>query len=173
MKPWSISSHIYSIVSIFFGIVATFTLVSSTLKTFPPYVVGENLILTEIEILPGFSLKPMTLFTYAFFILAVFGLNTPISIQRVKSYSKSTRRFFYLIAWFTIMASGFEIIYHIVVWSASLAFQGLQNPDIIINPWPQNQYPINVVFSAKLVVLIFTLSAYIIDYLKKIENKDT
>jgi len=163
---------LYSIASIVFGVIAVSALVFSTLKTSPPYVIGENLILIELEVLPDFYLKPMTLFTYTFFLCFIFGLNAPSSRRRVKSYSKSTRRVFSLIAWFVAMASGFEIIYHVVIWSASLAFQGLQNPDIIINPWPQNQFPINVVFSAKLVVLMFAIAIYVIDYVKRVERGD-
>ncbi len=172
MRTRSLTKHIFQLLSILFGVIAIATLFFSTLITIPPYVVGENLILIEIELFPDFYLKPMTLFTYTFFLSLIFGLNTPASIRRVKSYSKGTRRIFNLIAWFTAMASGFEIIYHIVIWSASLAFQGLQNPDIIVNPWPRNDYPINIVFASKLVVLIFAISVYVIDYLKRIEKDE-
>ncbi|MEM4246386.1 MAG: hypothetical protein QW390_03720 [Candidatus Bathyarchaeia archaeon] len=171
VKPGRGSVHIAQIASIFFGIVAVSTLIFSTLTSAPPYVVGENLILIQLEIFPGFSLKPMTLFTYSFFLSFIFGLNTPGSRSRVSSYSRGTRRAFNLIAWFVAMASGFEIVYHIVLWSASLAFQCLQNPDIIINPWPRNDYPINVVFSAKLTVLLFAISVYVIEYLKGIDRE--
>jgi len=48
--------------------------------------------------------------------------------------------------------------------------QGLQNPDIIVNWWPANPYAINVVFAAKLVVLIFAMSCFSVDYLRRIRN---
>ncbi len=84
------------------------------------------------------------------------------------------RRLFYILAWFGAMAAGFELIYHIVVWSAALSVQGLQNPDVIVNPWPWSAHsPINIVFSAKIIVLIFAMSCFTIDYLKRIESLPT
>jgi len=74
----------------------------------------------------------------------------------------------YVISWFFVMLSGFEVLYQIVLWSAGLAVQGLQNPDIIVNWWPANPYAINVVFAAKLVVLIFAVSCFSVDYLRRI-----
>jgi hypothetical protein len=79
-------------------------------------------------------------------------------------------RILYVVSWLFAMGSGFEVVYHVVLWSAALSVQGLQNPDTIINPWPSNPYPINVVLSSKLVVLIFALSCFTIDYLKRIQN---
>jgi len=66
--------------------------------------------------------------------------------------------------------SGFEVVYQIVLWSAALSVQGLQNPDIIVNWWPANPYAINVVFAAKLVVLIFAMSCFSVDYLRRIRS---
>jgi hypothetical protein len=77
---------------------------------------------------------------------------------------------FYVLAWFFVMLSGFEVMYQIVLWSAGLAVQGLQNPDIIVNWWPANPYAINVVFAAKLVVLIFAMSCFSVDYLRRIRT---
>jgi hypothetical protein len=159
-----------TVLSIFFGCIAIAALIAGTFEAFPPYVVGENLILVEIHILPGFYLKPMTLFTYSFFLAFAFGLYTPNTLRRAKKLRPEVRRFIYIIACFLVMASGFEIIYHIVLWSAALAYQGLLNPDIIVNPWPQNRFPINVVFAAKLVVMIFSISIFVIDYLNRIEK---
>ena len=81
------------------------------------------------------------------------------------------RRIIYVIAWWGAFVSGFELIYHLVVWTAALAVQGLQNPDVIVNPWPWSAHaPINIVFSAKLVVLILAMSCFTIDYLKRIDR---
>jgi hypothetical protein len=75
-------------------------------------------------------------------------------------------------AWLVAMASGFEVVYHIVIWSASLAVQGLSNPDIIVNPFPVsvNPTPVNVVFAAKIVVAIFFMSLFLIDYVRRIDR---
>jgi len=76
----------------------------------------------------------------------------------------------YVLAWFFVMMSGFEVMYQIVLWSAGLAVQGLQNPDIIVNWWPANPYAINVVFAAKLVVLIFAMACFCVDYMRRMRT---
>lgn len=159
---------IIQILSIFFGGTALASLGIAAFTTAPPYIVGENLVLWEIHILPGIYLKPITLFTYSFFLAFAFGLYSPPTLRRVRNLPPIVLKFFYIIAWFTTMASGFEVIYHIVLWSAALSVQGLQNPDVVVNIWPQNEFPINVVFSSKLVVMIFMISIVVIDYLRRV-----
>ncbi|MEM2122387.1 MAG: hypothetical protein QXE79_01995 [Candidatus Bathyarchaeia archaeon] len=156
--------------SVFFGGVALASIIVASFSAAPPYVVGENLVLMEIHLLPGFYLKPITLFTYSFFLMFAFGLYSPPTLRRVRSLPPITLRFFHVVAWFTALASGFELVYHMVLWSAALSVQGLQNPDIVVNIWPQNEFPINVVFSSKLVVMIFVISLMVIDYLRRVEG---
>jgi hypothetical protein len=158
------------LLSIFFGGVALASIIVAVLTATPPYVVGENLVLMEIHLLPGFYLKPITLFTYSFFLMFAFGLYSPPTLRRVRGLPPLVLRFFYVVAWFTLLATGFELVYHMVLWSAALSVQGLQNPDIVVNIWPQNELPINVVFSTKLVVMIFVISVMVIDYLRRVES---
>lgn len=161
---------LFQVLSIVFGGVAICSIGFAAFTTDPPYVVGENLVLMELHLLPGVYLKPITLFTYSFFLAFTFGLYSPPTRRRTLSMPIFLRRFFYVVAWFTLMASGFEMIYHMVLWSAALSVQGLQNPDIVVNIWPQNEFPINVVFSIKIVVMIFVISVVVIDYLRRIES---
>ena len=107
---------------------------------------------------------------YLFFLSYCFGLNSPISKQRMLRIGDQFFESLYILAWFFVMLSGFEVLYQIVLWSAALAVQGLQNPDIIVNWWPANPYAINVVFAAKLVVLIFAVSCFSVDYLRRMRN---
>ena len=78
----------------------------------------------------------------------------------------------YIGAWLVAMASGYEIIYQMVLWSAALAVQGLANPDVITNPFPVsvNPTPINVVFASKVIVAIFFMSVFLIDYIHRIDR---
>jgi len=158
-----------NILSIAFGIVAAGVLLAYSFKVTAPYVVGENLVLAEVY-LPGFIIKPITLFTYMFFLSYAFGLNSSISRTRFLKMDERLFEGFYVLAWFFVMLSGFEVMYQIVLWSAGLAVQGLQNPDIIVNWWPANPYAINVVFAAKLVVLIFAMSCFSADYLRRMRT---
>ena len=158
-----------NILSIVFGLLAVSVLLSYSFKVTAPYVVGENLVLAEIY-LPGFIIKPITLFTYLFFVSFAFGLNSPISKARFLKMEDRLFELLYVVAWFFVMMSGFEVMYQIVLWSAGLAVQGLQNPDIIVNWWPANPYAINVVFAAKLVVLIFAMACFSVDYLRRIRT---
>jgi hypothetical protein len=155
-----------NILSIAFGLLAFTVLLSYSFRPTAPYVVGENLVLAEIY-LPGFVIKPITLFTYLFFVSYAFGLSSPLSKQRFLRMGDHLFEVVYVGAWFFVMMSGFEVMYQIVLWSAGLAVQGLQNPDIIVNWWPANPYAINVVFAAKLVVLIFAMAIFSVDYLKR------
>ncbi|MCX6660285.1 MAG: hypothetical protein NTX81_07905, partial [Candidatus Bathyarchaeota archaeon] len=140
-----ITGHVYSLLSWIFGATAVLVMIVYAVKGTPPYIVGDNLVLVQVEVLPGLFMKPITIFMFSFFLWFIFGLYTPSSIRRFEQMLPDIRRMLYSIAWLGILASGFEIIYHIVVWSAALSVQGLQNPDIIVNPWPfRNMTPINI-----------------------------
>jgi len=158
-----------NILSILFGTMAIGVLLAYSFKATAPYVIGENLVLAEVN-LGIFQLKPVTLFTYLFFLSYSFGLSSPISKQRFLRIGDQAFESIYVVAWFFVMLSGFEVLYHIVLWSAGLSVQGLQNPDIIVNWWPSNPYAINVVFAAKLVVLIFAISCFSVDYLRRMRT---
>jgi len=158
-----------NILSIVFGVLAFTVLLTYSVKVTAPYVVGENLVLAEIP-LPGFIIKPITLFTYLFFVSFAFGMSSPISKSRFLRMGDGLFEGLYVIAWFFVMMSGFEVMYQIVLWSAGLAVQGLQNPDIIVNWWPANPYAINVVFAAKLVVLIFAMACFSVDFMRRIRT---
>jgi hypothetical protein len=153
------------------GVGAIAVLLGSTVRSTPPYVFGDALVSAEVYVLPWIYMKPMTLFTYLFFMSYAFGLSSTSNRERFVRMPTRLRNTVNVLAWLFAMGSGFEIIYHVVLWSAALAVQGLQNPDIIVNPWPNNPYPINVVFSGKLVVLIFALSCFTISHLGRIERE--
>jgi hypothetical protein len=160
---------INSIMSVTLGVLAIVILVSYSVRATAPYVVGQNLVLAEIY-LPGFYIKPITLFTYFFFLSFAFGLSSRTSKARFVRMDERLFEGLYVLAWFFVMMSGFEVIYQIVLWSAGLSVQGLQNPDIIVNWWPLNPYAINVVFAAKLVVLVFAMSCFSVDYLRRLRS---
>jgi hypothetical protein len=160
---------IANILSIAFGLLAVTTLLAYSVKATAPYIVGENLVLAEVY-LPGFIIKPITLFQYSFFLSYAFGLSSPISKARFLKMGERLFESLYILAWFFVMMSGFEIVYQIVLWSAALSVQGLQNPDIIVNWWPSNPYAINVVFAAKLVVLIFAMACFSVDHLRRMQT---
>jgi hypothetical protein len=158
-----------NILSILFGFMSIGILFYYTLSASSPYVLGQSLVSAEID-LGILQLKPITLFMYLFFLSYCLGLNSPISKQRMLRIGDQFFESLYVLAWFFVMLSGFEVLYQIVLWSAGLAVQGLQNPDIIVNWWPANPYAINVVFAAKLVVLIFAVSCFSVDYLRRMRS---
>jgi hypothetical protein len=157
------------VLSIVLGIAAIGVLLAYSFKTSAPYVIGENLVLAEVNLVLV-QVKPITLFTYLFFLSFGFGLNSALSKERFLKMSNQLFESVYVLAWFFVMMSGFEVLYHVVLWSAGLSVQGLQNPDIIVNWWPANPYAINVVFAAKLVVLIFAMSCFAVDYLRRMRT---
>ncbi len=158
-----------NVLSIVFGILAIGVLVGYSFKPSAPYVIGENLVLAEVSL--GFiQIKPITLFTYLLFLSYGFGLSSPISKRRFLRMGDQFFDLLYVLVWFFVMLSGFEVLYNAVLWAAGLSVQGLQNPDIIVNWWPANPYAINVVFAAKLTVLIFAMSVFAVDYLKRMRS---
>jgi hypothetical protein len=157
------------VLSIILGIAAIGVLMAYSFKTSAPYVIGENLVLAEVNLVL-LQVKPITLFTYLFFLSFGFGLNSSLSKERFLKMGERLFDSLYVVAWFFVMMSGFEVLYHVVLWSAGLSVQGLQNPDIIVNWWPANPYAINVVFAAKLVVLIFAMSCFGVDYLRRMRT---
>ena len=163
------SMPVMNVLSVIFGILAIAVLAAYSFSLNAPYIIGENLVDAEVNLVL-FQFKPITLFTYFFFLSFAFGLNSPISKRRLLSIGDQFFESLYVISWFFVMLSGFEVLYQIVLWAAGLSVQGLQNPDIIVNWWPANPYAINVVFAAKLVVLIFATSCFSVDYLRRIRT---
>ncbi|MGO9646007.1 MAG: hypothetical protein ACLPY5_14840 [Candidatus Bathyarchaeia archaeon] len=163
--------HIFSFLSVGFGVAALAMILAATL-TPTGQISGQSLVTVEVQVLPGFYMKPITFFTYCLFLCFGFGLYSPKTRGLFLNVSPDILRVVYVIAWLVAMASGFEVVYHIVIWSASLAVQGLSNPDIIVNPFPVsvNPTPVNVVFAAKIVVTIFFMSLFLIDYVRRIDR---
>ena len=155
--------------SIGFGLTSIFVLVYYVVRAPAPYVIGQSLVSAEIN-LGILQLKPITLFMYLSFLSYTLGLSSPISKQRLLGIGEQKFESLYVVAWFMVLVSGFEVLYQIVLWSASLTVQGLQNPDIIVNWWPANPYAINVVFASKLIVLIFGVSCFSVDYMRRVRN---
>jgi hypothetical protein len=135
-------------------------------------IVGESMVMIEVQVLPGFFMKPITFFQYSMFLSFAFGLYTPLTRRRMMSTRPSILRTVYIGAWLVAMGSAFEIIYQMVLWSAALAVQGLANPDVVSNPFPVsvNPTPINVVFASKVIVAIFFMSVFLIDYIHRIDR---
>jgi len=121
-----IPRDINNVLSIAFGVLAVTILLAYSVRATSPYVVGENLVLAEIY-LPGFYMKPITLFTYLFFLSYAFGLNSPISKARFLRMGEHAFEALYVLAWFFVMLSGFEVLYQIVLWSAGLSVQGMRS----------------------------------------------
>lgn len=164
-------ANAFSILSMAFGVAALAMILGATLAP-TGQISGESLVLIEVQVLPGFYMKPITFFTFSLFLSFAFGLYTPQTRYRFLGARPSILRTVYIGAWLVAMGSGFEIVYQIVIWSAALAIQGLANPDIIVNPFPVsvNPTPINVVFASKMVVAIFFMAIFLIDYIHRIDR---
>jgi hypothetical protein len=117
-------------------------------------------------------MKPITFFTFTLFLSFAFGLYSPQTRQRFLSARPSILRTIFIGSWLVAMGSAFEILYQVVLWSAALAVQGAVNPDVIVNPYPLsvNPTPINIVFASKVIVAIFFMSMFLIDYVHRIDK---
>ena len=162
--------NLFPLLSVAFGVAAVAMILGSTLAG--GRIVGEDMVLIEVQVLPGFYMKPITFFTFTLFLSFGFGLYTPWTRQLFLSAPAAVLRIVFICAWLVAMGSGFEILYHVVLWSAALAVQGSVQPDLIPNPFPLsvNPAPINVVFASKLVVTIFFMAIFLIDYVHRIDR---
>jgi hypothetical protein len=164
----------FFILSLGFGLAALTAILAFVISSTPRYVVGENWVLNEVQVLPGLYMKPITIFQYSFFLCFAFALYTPHVRAWFMHVKLDVLMGIYVVAWFVALATGFEVMYHIVLWSASLAAGNLSNPDTVVNPWPRNNpYPVNIVFAAKTVVLIFVIALFLIDYIQRTERART
>jgi len=173
LTAWSyLKANLFSILSIAFGVAAISMILGATL-TPTGQIIGESLVVIEVQVLPGFYMKPITFFQFSMFLSFAFGLYSPVTRQRLMNARPGFLRAIYIGAWLVAMGSAFEIIYQMVLWSAALAVQGLANPDIVSNPFPisVNPTPINVVFASKVIVAIFFMSMFLIDYLHRIDRR--
>jgi hypothetical protein len=155
--------------SIGFGVASVTVLMYYVIRASAPYVIGQSLVSAEMN-LGILQIKPITLFMYLAFLSYASGLSSPISKERLVGIGDQKFEALYVAAWFFVLVSGFEVLYQVVLWSASLTVQGVQNPDIIVNWWPANPYAINVVFASKLIVLIFGVACFSVDYLRRLRN---
>lgn len=167
-----VKANIFSILSIAFGVAAISMILGATL-TPAGQIIGESLVVIEVQVLPGFFMKPITFFQFAMFLSFAFGLYSPLTRERLMNARPSFLRALYIGAWLVAMGSAFEIIYQMVLWSAALAVQGLANPDVISNPFPVsvNPTPINVVFASKVIVAVFFMAVFLIDYIRRIDRR--
>ena len=136
-------------------------------------IIGESLVLIEVEVFPGFFMKPITFFQFSMFLSFAFGLYSPVTRRRMMNARPGLLRTLYIGAWLVAMGSAYEIMYQVVLWSAALAVQGLANPDVISNPFPVsvNPTPINVVFASKVIVAMFFMALFLIDYIHRIDRR--
>jgi len=167
-----VRANIFSILSIAFGVAAISMIIGATL-TPAGQIIGESLVLIEVEVLPGFFMKPITFFQFSMFLSFAFGLYSPVTRRRMMNARPSLLRTLYIGAWLVAMGSAYEIMYQVVLWSAALAVQGLANPDVISNPFPVsvNPTPINVVFASKVIVAMFFMALFLIDYIHRIDRR--
>src|SRR3989304_10238146 len=98
--------EVNNILSILFGLTAVAMLTAYSVKATAPYIIGENLVLAEIDLI-FFKIKPMTLFTYLFFLSYGFGLSSSISKERFLRMDGQGFDALYMVAWFFVMVTGF------------------------------------------------------------------
>jgi len=163
--------NVFPLLSIGFGVTALAMILGSTYSPSGMFI-GENLVQIEVQVLPGFYMKPITFFTFTLFLSFAFGLYSPQTRQRFLSARPSILRTLFIGSWLVAMGSAFEIMYQVVLWSAALTVQGAVNPDVIVNQYPvsANPTPINIVFASKIIVAIFFMSIFLIDYVHRIDR---
>ena len=143
------------------------------------FPIGENMVTTEIPPHLFFKMKPITWFVLFFISGWIIFFET--EQDKINRISSTKRRFLYIITFILIFISGYEVIYSFSLWSGLMAVSSILstttenlynwNPDLLVNPYPNPNMPINLVFATKIVYLIFFLSVYTNIYINKMEKK--
>ena len=143
------------------------------------FPIGENMVTTEIPPHLFFKMKPITWFVLFFISGWIIFFET--EQDKINRISSTKRRFLYIITFILIFISGYEVIYSFSLWSGLMAVSSILstttenlynwNPDLLVNPYPNPNMPINLVFATKIVYLIFFLSVYTNIYINKMKKK--
>lgn len=136
-------------------------------------IIGQNLVTVEFPP-PSVSplyMKPITYLYFASLVLLYTGLELNRErIKRTPSHIISLSKFF---CFFVAVVFFFELAYNLVFWGGEIAagaVLGHLDPDTILNPFPELQHPVNVVFAAKLFTVFLISGVYGFYFLTGIEK---
>lgn len=139
--------------------VATYSLIS-----YPETcgAIGQPFVDNEI---PSPSLFP--LFTKPITILSILIIVCWFSIMgliknRVYSLGSNSRAAITLLFLIASLVSFYEVLFNFMLWGSLISRQDSEafNPDNAVNTFPTNLYPVNMVFSTKISVVVFGCSLY-------------
>ncbi|MBS7622707.1 hypothetical protein KEJ39_03420 [Candidatus Bathyarchaeota archaeon] len=131
-----------------------------------PSVYGEQFILDEWSPVPFIQFKPMTLifiFVFLFYAFLIQHLEARIALL-----SRDVRTFLFVISFLIAFGSLYELFFNFTLWSALMSVTGVANPDILVNRFPNPKTAVSIVYASKLVLLIFSVSAYSLYFLHRI-----
>ncbi len=137
-------------------------------------IVGETLVNIEI---PSPSVFPIYGKPISFLMAAALGMTYSgfeLARPSIRYFSKTQLSFLKMVAFMVIAVSAYEILYNFSIWTAALSvedLQGILNPDVLINQYPNPNTPWNLVFATKLSVTVFAIAMYTFYFLRQVEKE--
>lgn len=139
----------------------------------PSNIVGSNLVDSEFPS-PNVSpvyFKPITILYIAAALLLYTGLE--LNKDKLRSLSAPAKTFIKAFSFLVAVVFIYEVGYNFAFWSGQMAAEsvrGTLNPDIIANPFPNLENPVNVVFASRLFALFTVAGVYVFYFMTKLES---
>lgn len=157
------SRRAWLIISIISGMIVLFIILYYLLK-YPSFeIYGEQFIMDEWAPVKFVQFKPITLmFFFAFLCWGAFlQFIKPKLLGLNKNWISCAIMAFFLVSF----ASLYELLFNFALWGALMSISNVTNPDILYNTFPNPNTPVSFVYATKIIILIFSISAYSIYFL--------
>jgi len=163
------SRRIWLTISIVSGIIALL-ITSYYLLKYPNFeIYGEQFIMDEWVPFKFVQFKPITLMF--FFIFTWWGSLLQFIKPKLSRINKNWINFAIIILFLIFFTSIYELFFNFTLWGALMAISNVTDPDILYNRFPNPSTPVSLVYATKIIILLFSISAYSIYYLHTLDKK--
>ncbi len=164
------SRKIWLVISIISGIIAL-NITLHYLMKYPNFkIYGEQFIMDEWNPIIFIQFKPITLMY--FFTFLWWGSLLQYLKPILSKMNKNLISFAILISFLVLFTSLYELFFNFSLWGALMTVSDVMNPDILYNKFPNSDTPVSLVYATKLIILIFSISAYSIYFLHNLSEEE-
>lgn len=107
--------------------------------------------------------KPVTYLAFFTLMAWLFGLEA--LKDKFMKCSEFWIRVFMIVSTIIAFFSGYEVLWNFSMWAAFFSSNPDENPDTMVNIYPNPRYPVNFVFATKMFTVAFFASLYFLLYL--------
>ncbi len=162
-KFLNFSRRTWLAISIISGIIALCITIYYLLK-YPSFeIYGEQFIKDEWAPIKFVQFKPITLMF--FFIFLCWGSFLQFIKPRLIGLNENWISFAILVFFLVLFASLYELLFNFALWGSLMSISNVTNPDILYNKFPNLNTSVSLVYATKIIILLFSISAYSIYFL--------